>query len=146
MCWGPELPAAGAGQLSADRPPNAGDMHALLWGLGVLILIVVATDQLIWRPLIAWSDKFKFEQVESAERVTSPILTLLQRLERADALPGRAWDAMEERIYRRLARHGRRGGAADRRGEKERGQAAADYSGRCWRLWAYCGRRRRRSC
>ncbi len=44
-----------------------------------MILIVVATDQLIWRPLIAWSDKFKFEQVESAERVTSPILELLRR-------------------------------------------------------------------
>ena len=33
---------------------------------------MVATDQLIWRPLIAWSDKFKFEQVESADHVIEP--------------------------------------------------------------------------
>ena len=52
----------------------SGDVRALLSGIAAVILIVVATDQLIWRPLIAWSDKFKFEQVESADRVTSPIL------------------------------------------------------------------------
>ena len=45
-----------------------GDVHALLAGIATVILIVVATDQLVWRPLIAWSDKFKFEQVESAEQ------------------------------------------------------------------------------
>ena len=39
---------------------NNGDVHALLAGIATVILIVVATDQLVWRPLIAWSDKFKF--------------------------------------------------------------------------------------
>ena len=58
-----------------------------------MILIVVATDQLIWRPLIAWSDKFKFEQVESADRVTSPILALLRRSTLFSTLPGRILDA-----------------------------------------------------
>ena len=52
-------------QTAASTSPV--DMHALLWGLAVLVLIIVATDQLIWRPLIAWSDKFKFEQVESTD-------------------------------------------------------------------------------
>ena len=33
-----------------------------------MIAIIVATDQLIWRPVIAWADKFKFEQVESTQR------------------------------------------------------------------------------
>ena len=58
---------------------NAGNVRALLAGIVTVILIVVATDQLIWRPLIAWSDKFKFEQVESADQVTSPMLELLRR-------------------------------------------------------------------
>ena len=58
---------------------NDGDVHALMAGIATVILIVVATDQLVWRPLIAWSDKFKFEQVESADQVTSPILELLRR-------------------------------------------------------------------
>jgi NitT/TauT family transport system permease protein len=82
---------------------NSGDYKALMFGIGTVILIVVATDQLIWRPLIAWSDKFKFEQVESADRVTSPILELLRRSNLFGS-PGRIWNTLEEPIYRRMAR------------------------------------------
>ena len=96
------LPGLGS-YLQTAASTNPVDMHALLWGLAVLVLIIVATDQLIWRPLIAWSDKFKFEQTESADRVTSPILTLLQRSTTLTRLPSRAWDAVEERLYRRLS-------------------------------------------
>lgn len=81
----------------------AGDVRALLAGIATVILIVVATDQLIWRPLIAWSDKFKFEQTESAEQVTSPILELLRRSKIVQTLPGRIWDRVEEPVYRHLA-------------------------------------------
>jgi NitT/TauT family transport system permease protein len=83
---------------------NAGDVRALLGGIGTVILIVVATDQLVWRPLIAWSDKFKFEQVESAERVTSPVLEVLRRSALFSSIPGRIWTRVEEPIYRRMAR------------------------------------------
>jgi NitT/TauT family transport system permease protein len=81
----------------------AGDVRALVSGIAVVILIVVATDQLIWRPLIAWSDKFKFEQVESADRVTSPILELLRRSTIFNSVPGRIWSSMDEPICRRMA-------------------------------------------
>jgi NitT/TauT family transport system permease protein len=83
---------------------NSGDYKALMFGIVTVILIVVATDQLVWRPLIAWSDKFKFEQVESTDRVTSPILTLLRRSSLLSSLPSRAWTRIEEPIYRRLSR------------------------------------------
>jgi NitT/TauT family transport system permease protein len=81
-----------------------GNVRALVAGIGAVVLIVVATDQLIWRPLIAWSDKFKFEQVEAAERVTSPILTLLRRSAFFGSAPERLWTAIQEPIFRRLAR------------------------------------------
>ena len=81
----------------------SGNIRALLSGIGAVILIVVATDQLVWRPLIAWSDKFKFEQVESAERVTSPILELLRRSTIFHSVPGRIWSGMDEPICRRMA-------------------------------------------
>jgi len=81
----------------------AGDVRALLAGIATVILIVVATDQLVWRPLIAWSDKFKFEQVESADQVTSPILELIRRSKICQTLPGRIWDSVEEPVCRRLA-------------------------------------------
>lgn len=39
-------------------------MRAVGWGLAALVLIIVALDQLVWRPLLAWSDRFKLELVE----------------------------------------------------------------------------------
>ncbi len=99
-----QLPGLGSYIQSAT---DSGDVRALLTGIAVVVLIVVATDQLLWRPLIAWSDKFKFEQVESADRVTSPILTLLQHSPFLTSLPGRIWALAEEPLYRRLARSGK---------------------------------------
>ena len=58
---------------------NAGDIRAIVWGIAVMIAVIVSIDQLIWRPVIAWSEKFKFEQVEASEVPRSPILTLLRR-------------------------------------------------------------------
>jgi len=81
----------------------SGNVKALLAGIATVILIVVATDQLVWRPLIVWSDKFKFEQVESADRVKSPILELLRKSTLVRELPGRFFARIEEPLYRRLA-------------------------------------------
>jgi len=73
-------------------------------GFVVVILIVVATDQLVWRPMIAWSDKFKFENVESTDRVTSPVLELMRRSRVLSSLPGRIWTSIEEPVCRQLAK------------------------------------------
>jgi NitT/TauT family transport system permease protein len=96
-----QLPGLGSYIQSAT---DSGDIRALLSGIAAVILIVVATDQLVWRPLIAWSDKFKFEQIESADRVTSPILELLRKSTLLSSAPGRIWTRLEEPIYRRMAR------------------------------------------
>ena len=40
-------------------------------GDATMIAVIVLIDQLLWRPVIAWADKFKFEQVESAERAAN---------------------------------------------------------------------------
>jgi NitT/TauT family transport system permease protein len=57
---------------------NAGNTRAIWWGMGVMIGIVVVIDQLVWRPVIAWAEKFKFEQVESTDAPSSPVLDLLR--------------------------------------------------------------------
>jgi NitT/TauT family transport system permease protein len=44
-----------------------------------MVTVIVLLDQLIWRPVIAWADKFKFEQVESARAATHNLLSLLGR-------------------------------------------------------------------
>jgi NitT/TauT family transport system permease protein len=56
-----------------------GNTRAILWGLAAMVTVIVLLDQLIWRPVIAWADKFKFEQVETAKAAPSPLASLLGR-------------------------------------------------------------------
>ncbi len=58
---------------------NAGNTTAIVWGLTVMIGIIISIDRVVWRPPIAWAEKFKFEQVESAEVPRSMVLDLLRR-------------------------------------------------------------------
>ena len=58
---------------------GAGNTRAIVWGLLVLVTVIVLTDQLVWCPIIAWAEKFKFEQVEATEIPHSPVLDLLRR-------------------------------------------------------------------
>src|SRR6202142_2612464 len=57
---------------------NAGNTRAIWWGMGVMIGIIVVIDQLVWRPVIAWAEKLKFEQVESTDAQSSPVLNFLR--------------------------------------------------------------------
>jgi NitT/TauT family transport system permease protein len=86
---------------------STGDSHGMLWGSITMILIIVATDLVVWRPVIAWSDKFKFEQGESTSRKTSPILFILQNSSALGWLKGKTVEPASERIYSALARRQR---------------------------------------
>jgi len=57
---------------------SAGDTRSILLGVFTMIAVVVLLDQFVWRPVIAWAEKFKVEQVESAEVPRSWVLNLLQ--------------------------------------------------------------------
>jgi NitT/TauT family transport system permease protein len=70
------LPGLGSYLQSAA---SAGDTTAITWGIAAMIGVVVLIDQLVWRPAIAWSDKFKLEQVESSSVQSSPVLNLLRK-------------------------------------------------------------------
>ena len=47
--------------------------------IGVEIVLVIAVNVLFWRPLVAWAERFRFEESESAERPRSVVLDLLRR-------------------------------------------------------------------
>ena len=126
----PQLPVARPRQLHPDRHLLPATCAPSLAGIAAVILIVVATDQLVWRPLIAWSDKFKFEQVESADRVTSPILELLRRSSSAQSPSRPHLDRVEEPIYRRLAQHQGMPRRAARSTKTQRRQMLRRHSGR----------------
>jgi NitT/TauT family transport system permease protein len=57
---------------------SAGDTRSILWGVATMIAVIVLLDQLIWRPVITWAQKFKVEQVESAETSRSWVLNLIR--------------------------------------------------------------------
>ena len=57
---------------------GAGDTRAILWGMAAMIMVIVLLDQLVWRPAIAWSDKFKIETVEGVPP-QSFVLNVLRR-------------------------------------------------------------------
>jgi NitT/TauT family transport system permease protein len=86
---------------------SAGDTPALVWGLAAMIALIVLIDQLVWRPAIAWADKFKLEQVESAEAAESPVLNLLRQSPLINRLTERTVTGLEERLMMRAARHRR---------------------------------------
>jgi NitT/TauT family transport system permease protein len=56
-----------------------GDTPSILWGVTTMILVIVLLDQVVWRPAIAWAEKFKFEQVESTDAPHSWVLDLIRR-------------------------------------------------------------------
>ncbi len=87
-------------QTAADE--NNG--RAIAWGLITMVAIIVAIDQVIWRPLILWSDKFKFEQVESSKHVRSPILHLLTNSNVVAAIARRTTEPFNEKVYIALAK------------------------------------------
>jgi NitT/TauT family transport system permease protein len=87
-------------QTAADQ--NNG--RAIAWGLITMVAIIVAIDQVIWRPLILWSDKFKFEQVESSKHVRSPILHLLTNSNVVAAIARRTTEPFNEKVYITLAK------------------------------------------
>jgi len=57
---------------------SAGDTTSILWGVATMIAVIVLLDQFVWRPVIAWAEKFKVEQVESTNAPQSWVLDLLQ--------------------------------------------------------------------
>jgi len=59
------------------KAADLGDTRAILWGLGALVLVIVLLDQLVWRPALAWADRFKLESVEADEPPTSWFYDLL---------------------------------------------------------------------
>ena len=58
---------------------NAGNVRALILGLLTLVAVIILMDLVFWRPLVAWSDKFKFETTKSSDTPESPVLDFLRR-------------------------------------------------------------------
>ena len=62
------------------------DLHGIGWAIGAMLIGVLLYDQLFFRPLLAWADKFRFEETGSDTAQQSWLLTWLRRTERTQAI------------------------------------------------------------
>ncbi|MGA7459522.1 MAG: ABC transporter permease subunit [Candidatus Korobacteraceae bacterium] len=83
---------------------SAGDTQAILWGVGTMIAVIVLLDQIVWRPVIAWAEKFKVEQVESTDAPQSWFRDLLQGSRLLVRLRKRVVNPLRERVMMHYSR------------------------------------------
>jgi len=75
---------------------NEGNLRAVILGVATLVLVIVLLDQFVWRPLIAWTDKFKVDMVEGDEPPRSWFLDLISRAWVIEQFGVRIWRPFSE--------------------------------------------------
>jgi len=98
-----------------------GDHRAALWAVIAMIALILASDQLVWRPLLAWADRSKIELTVSQVPASSWVYNLL----RGSYL----FTWLGERVLRPL------GELAARQGHRDAAPAPAARVLRADRLW-----------
>jgi len=83
---------------------SAGDTPSILWGITTMIAVIVLLDQIVWRPIIAWAEKFKIEQVESSDAPQSWFLNLIEGSRGMVRLRKRVVNPTREYLAMRFAR------------------------------------------
>ncbi|WP_414041766.1 ABC transporter permease [Acidithiobacillus sp. M4-SHS-6] len=71
------------------------DLGAIFWAIAAMLLVILLYDWLLFRPLVAWADKFKQETVTGDTAPRSSVRTFLQRtrlLRWALLLPAVLWE------------------------------------------------------
>ncbi len=83
---------------------NQNNVPAIFLGIGTLILVIVLLDQLVWRPILVWADKYKVEMATGEAAPESWFYDLLSRSWIADTFTRRVWQPLMERLDGALQR------------------------------------------
>jgi NitT/TauT family transport system permease protein len=100
---------------------SAGDTTSILLGVATMVAVIVLLDQFIWRPVIAWAEKFKVEQVESTGAPRSWVLNLVQHSTALSKIRQKTLQPLGERLLLHFAR--------------ERPEEREKWSVATWRNW-----------
>lgn len=82
-----------------------GDLGAIFWAIAAMLVVIVIYDQLLFRPLVAWSDRFRFEQEVGATPPRSWVLLVMRRsraVSRLSDMFGQVWRGLERVMPTRL--------------------------------------------
>jgi NitT/TauT family transport system permease protein len=55
------------------------DVRAVVLAVGAMAIVILVYDQLVFRPIVAWADKFRFEQTAASDRPKSWVYDLVRR-------------------------------------------------------------------
>src|SRR5215472_13201310 len=55
------------------------DLRAVWWAIGTMLVVILIYDQLLFRPLVAWADRFRFEQEAGVLPPRSWVFDVLRR-------------------------------------------------------------------
>jgi NitT/TauT family transport system permease protein len=77
---------------------NTGDLRSIMFGVGALVLVIVMLDQFIWRPILAWADKFKVEMVERDDVPESWLYDVISRSWLLEQFSRNVWHPLTERL------------------------------------------------
>jgi NitT/TauT family transport system permease protein len=86
------LPGVGSYVGIAVQQGRLGDV---MWGILTMIVMILVVNVAFWRPLVAYAERFRLEQTESASKPRSVVLAALRRS---------SWPALAGRGRRVLAR------------------------------------------
>ncbi|HEV7636281.1 MAG TPA: ABC transporter permease subunit, partial [Bradyrhizobium sp.] len=80
------------------------NLPAIGYAILTMLLVIIAYDQLLFRPVVAWADKFRFEQTASATAPSSWMLHLFRRTRalRALSIPFAALNKAVSNLHIRL--------------------------------------------
>ena len=101
---------------------SEGDTRSILWGVATMIAVIVLLDQFVWRPVIAWAEKFKVEQVESTNVPRSWVLEMFEHSRALARIKSKAVRPLRERLLMYFSRR--------------HFEAAVTDESKPWRLWA----------
>jgi len=68
--------------------------RAIAWAIGAMFVGIVMYDQLFFRPLLVWADKFRFEELDGEVGRRSWLLDWVRRSRIASRLTDQAWKLM----------------------------------------------------
>jgi NitT/TauT family transport system permease protein len=81
------------------------DLTAVCWAIGAMLVVIFIYDQVLFRPLVAWADRFRFEQEPGGEPPQSWVFDVLRQSRIVERLT-RPFAALWRRTFRprRLAK------------------------------------------
>ncbi len=83
---------------------SRGNIPAMIYAIIAMTLMIVIVDQIFWRPIVAWSQKYKFEETGSAETASSFVLDILRRSRVLSFFRSRLWKPFYEKISSMMER------------------------------------------